>query len=169
MFSLRLATSGDAKCFPEVERSAGEAFRATPHAWIVDEPDIAPEAPEAYRPWIEAGGVRVAEIEGAVAGFVAAAPLGQALHVHVLAVRHDRQRQGIGTALLAATRIAAAAQGFGAMTLTTFANVPFNVPFYERLGFKVEAMPPPVLAEILEAEARRGLTNRCAMRMIFRS
>ncbi|HET9149944.1 MAG TPA: GNAT family N-acetyltransferase, partial [Alphaproteobacteria bacterium] len=118
--------------------------------------------------WIGAGGVRVTEVDGVVAGFIAAAPLGQALHIHVLAVHHHHQRQGIGTALLAATRIAAAEQGFGEMTLTTFANVSFNAPFYARLGFRIEPAPPAPLAAILNAEARRGLTDRCAMRAVFR-
>ncbi|HEV7704019.1 MAG TPA: hypothetical protein VGO46_06980, partial [Gemmatimonadaceae bacterium] len=62
----------------------------------------------------------------------------------------------------------AAIQGFEAVTLTTFRDVPFNRPFYARLGFEVipsEKLGAALVAALGE-EARRGMdpTTRVAMR-----
>jgi hypothetical protein len=65
----------------------------------------------------------------------------------------------------------AATAGFQSVTLTTFRDVPWNMPFYERLGF--ETIPPaqlsPALISVILDETRRGLdpTRRVAMRRVF--
>ncbi len=53
------------------------------------------------------------------------------------------------------------------MTLTTFASLPWNAPFYERLGFRrlAGAERGGRLAALLRAEERRGLRDRVAMRL----
>jgi hypothetical protein len=57
-----------------------------------------------------------------------------------------------------------------ALTLTTFRDVPWNMPFYARLGF--EEIPPdglsPALRSVLEDEARRGfdLARRVTMKWL---
>jgi len=59
-------------------------------------------------------------------------------------------------------------EGFARVTLTTFRDVPWNAPFYRRLGF--EEIPAadlhPELREIMDEEATHGLdpTLRIAMR-----
>jgi hypothetical protein len=56
-----------------------------------------------------------------------------------------------------------------ALTLTTFRDVAWNGPFYQRLGFEELAAHDlsPDLAQILAHEAARGLPGdrRCAMRL----
>ena len=65
-------------------------------------------------------------------------------------------------------QVADAARDAGAreLTLTTFAKVPWNAPFYARFGFEVldERLLSPRLREILANERAHGLTERCAMR-----
>ncbi len=56
-------------------------------------------------------------------------------HLQMLAVRRDHGRQGIGTALVGAAKAEARARGFRRLTLSTFRDVPWNAPFYARLGF----------------------------------
>ena len=62
----------------------------------------------------------------------------------------------------------AATAGYRAVTLTTFRDVPFNMPFYARLGFEV--IPHDELTAelrlVVDDETRRGLdpTRRVAMR-----
>ncbi|KAH7388641.1 hypothetical protein BKA66DRAFT_55064 [Pyrenochaeta sp. MPI-SDFR-AT-0127] len=46
-------------------------------------------------------------------------------------------RKGLGKSLIQHIEIWAAAEGFKALDLTTFADVPFNRPYYERLGYRV--------------------------------
>jgi predicted N-acetyltransferase YhbS len=74
-------------------------------------------------------------------------------------VRPSHARRGIGRRLLAVAREWALARGFAELSLTTFAEVAWNGPYYARLGFEVVA--PAELTEglraIRAAEAARGL------------
>ena len=56
-------------------------------------------------------------------------------HLELLAVRPSHGRQGIGTALVRAVLAEARARGHRRLTLSTYRDVPWNRPFYERLGF----------------------------------
>lgn len=49
----------------------------------------------------------------------------------------DRARQGLGKRLLVTAAAWAQQQGLAALTLTTYAHVPWNAPYYERLGFRI--------------------------------
>ena len=77
--------------------------------------------------------------------------------------------QGIGRQLIDTARRIAGQEGARALTLTTFRDVPWNEPYYRRLGFRTLAdeVMPPRLREILDKEAQAGLPPdlRCAMRM----
>lgn len=88
-------------------------------------------------------------------------------HLEMLAVRPDHGRCGIGTALVEACCSEAAARGHEELTLTTFANVPWNAPYYLRLGFSIVDEPTGVLAKHLHHEralekydARVGMVRR---------
>lgn len=164
MIRVRLAELADLPALPEIERSAGEAFRDTIHAWVAE--DDVTEI-QAYPPLVAQDGVRVAEHDGVLAGFVLTEVIGDELHVWELAVARDHQRRGIGATLMAAAGEAARAAGCRAVTLTTFRSVPFNAPFYARLGFRIDEAPVSRLAEILARETARGLTDRCAMRAVL--
>ena len=87
-------------------------------------------------------------------------------HLEELDVHPAHGRRGIGRRLVTTVCEWAAREGFGAVTLTTFRDVPFNMPFYRALGFEV--LQPdelgPVVASILEAESRAGLERRVGMR-----
>lgn len=74
-------------------------------------------------------------------------------HLELLAVRTASTRQGIGAALVEAACAEAAARGHAELTLTTYADVPWNGPWYRRLGFAEVAEPTGVLAAHLAAEA----------------
>ncbi len=79
-------------------------------------------------------------------------------HLDALAVRPRAQRQGYGTRLLTAAYGVVADAGGDELTLTTFAHVPWNAPWYERQGFEAlrEPLPEP-LAAIRAAERDAGL------------
>ncbi|ANF59290.1 hypothetical protein [Halotalea alkalilenta] len=59
-----------------------------------------------------------------------------------------------------------APRGIHALTLTTFRDVPFNAPFYRRLGFDIvtDERSGERLAQLLESERQRGFERRCAIR-----
>jgi predicted N-acetyltransferase YhbS len=86
-----------------------------------------------------------------------------------LAVQRERQGRGIGRTLME-TSIAAARQGgFRVVTLTTFRDVPWNAPFYRRLGFQI--LEPDKMSQrlpgVVTEESLRGLPveYRCVMRL----
>lgn len=76
-------------------------------------------------------------------------------------------RKGLGRALIG--RVAAQARELGQteLYLSTFGTVPWNAPFYQKLGFKVlePAEQPEFMLKILQNEAAFGLKNRVAMRL----
>jgi GNAT superfamily N-acetyltransferase len=94
-----------------------------------------------------------------IAGFVRLEVLDGALHVAQLSVAPAHGRRGIGTRLMRAAEDLARERGFVRMTLTTFRDVPFNGPFYARLGWSV--VPPdemtPGLAAARQHEIDLGL------------
>ena len=91
---------------------------------------------------------------------------GQA-HLEQLSVHPDASRAGLGRALVAAALDWARAQGCGSMTLCTFAEVPFNAPFYASCGFVIVSRPSGELLAVREHEKALGLDalgERVAMR-----
>ena len=91
-----------------------------------------------------------------------------AAHLEEIDVHPAHGRRGLGTRLVREVCRWAETGGLGAVTLTTFRDVPWNMPFYARLGFE-EVSPvalAPALRGVLDDEARRGLdrTRRVVMR-----
>jgi GNAT superfamily N-acetyltransferase len=89
-------------------------------------------------------------------------------HLEEIDVHPQHGRRGLGTQLVRAICAWAFAAGYHAVTLTTFRDVPWNMPFYARLGFEVipsEALGP-ALRSVVQDETRRGLdpARRVAMR-----
>jgi ribosomal protein S18 acetylase RimI-like enzyme len=115
--------------------------------------------------------VLVVEEVGEVIGFATCQACADALHLWELAVHRDHQGRGAGRTLMAAIIALARERGLTAVTLTTFGDVPWNGPFYRRLGFRTLAAGE--LNERLRAvsaqEAALGLdvAARCAMRLVL--
>mgnify|MGYP000053040848 CR=1 FL=1 len=166
--TIRRARRDDAAALPAIERSAGEAFRSLPAlSWIADD-GVMPA--DEHRRVIDEGTCWVAEgdHDGPI-GFLSAQVCGRDLHIREIAVRHDRQGKGCGHSLIAQAVAYARAQSLATVTLTTFRNVPWNAPFYARLGFAMLAHGDldARLSAILEREAAHGFApeTRCAMRL----
>jgi GNAT superfamily N-acetyltransferase len=167
--SVRRATLAEAALLPALEASAGEAFRVLPDlAWIADH---TPTSAEEHRQFIENGLSLIALQDGTPIGFLVADAQGDGLHIWELAVALPHQRRGHGGRLIDAALAYAREKGFAAVTLTTFRNVPWNGPYYKRLGFieLPEANIPGWLSAQLKGEAERGLQDRCAMALTLRA
>jgi GNAT superfamily N-acetyltransferase len=78
-------------------------------------------------------------------------------HLEELAVLPGHMRQGLGTRLIETACAWAAEHGYPAITLTTYADVPWNAPYYERLGFAVVDDFGPDVRERRDHEAAVGL------------
>jgi GNAT superfamily N-acetyltransferase len=89
-------------------------------------------------------------------------------HLEELDVHPTHARRGLGTRLVMAVCAWAAAEGLDGVTLITFRDVPWNMPFYSRLGFEVVS-PDQLTAALrakVEGETARGLdpAKRVTMR-----
>lgn len=105
--------------------------------------------------------------EGGPVGFALTDAEGDTVHLLELAVHPEHGRRGVGRRLVEAVVTSAREEGRRAVVLTTFADIPWNAPFYERLGFRrlEEGELSPVLARTLREEAADGLRDRVAMRL----
>lgn len=161
----RLARLPDLSLLPDIERSAGKAFLDSSQAAVASD-HVAPA--EFYAPLTLQGLVWVVTEDDAPFGFAYTEPFDDGLHLWEVAVRLDAQKRGAGRALVEAVIGDARARKLPAVTLTTFKDIPWNGPFYARLGFVevpwTEATPR--VAALRDHEAALGLdiANRCAMR-----
>ena len=102
--------------------------------------------------------VATAEADEPVA-FLMADLVDGCLHVEQVSVHPGSARRGVGRRLLDHAASLAATEGLSALTLTTFAHVPWNGPYYARCGFRVldDAELTPDLRAIRQREAAAGL------------
>jgi GNAT superfamily N-acetyltransferase len=91
--------------------------------------------------------------------YLMADPVDGCLQIEQVTVCPGSARRGLGRALLDHAANRAVADGLPALTLTTFAHVPWNAPYYARRGFRVldDTEITPGLQAIREREAAMGL------------
>lgn len=153
---IRPATEADLPIIQEIEQLADELFGQ------VGMPEIAEYEPRSFaelRGYLAAGTAWVADIDDSVAAFLLGERVEMYLHIEQVAVHPLAARQGIGRRLIDHTAGVARDEGLTALTLTTMADVPWNAPYYRRLGFVElrEEQLTPGLRAIRKREANVGL------------
>lgn len=132
---IRVARAEDLPSLREIERAAGSAFRDLGMAAVADDEPPALSDLAAFqqdgRAWVATDAA-----DRPVAYLLISVVDGNA-HVDQVSVHPTHARQRLGRALLDTADAWARQRGLPAMTLTTFADVPWNAPYYERLGFHV--------------------------------
>lgn len=137
---IRPATAADIESMRALERSAAQMFHAIGYDFCADGP--VRDADEHLRV-IETGVTLVAETKtGSLAGFAMVEPMDGEAHLVEIDVAPLFQRQGLARRLIAGGADWSRSKGFDGMTLTTYRDVPWNAPYYRRLGF-VEFKPGP--------------------------
>ena len=113
----------------------------------------------AYEPWVRAIGVRPAPLDADYAslisqgsvfvcgtdeltGVIVLIPEEDVLLIENVAVRPDRQGEGIGQSLLAFAELQAQQSGRAAVRLYTHSEMASNIALYERLGYAVTHHQP---------------------------
>jgi GNAT superfamily N-acetyltransferase len=166
-FHIRPARVDDGPALQEIERRAGEQFRGVGMDSIAD---ATPEPIEDLAEYATAGRgwVAVDEADRPI-GYVIVDIVDGNAHVEQISVVPDHQGSGVGRALTERVRTWAADNNLPAITLTTFSDVPWNRPLYERLGFVVMAENEigPELRAVRDHEATLGLDP--ALRVCMRS
>ena len=151
-----------------IERQASQRFQGTPEAWIAADPP-APAALLADRR--DAGGLWVATLEGdRPVAAIRFRPLDDSLYIEQLDVLPAFAGRRLGAALLDRAEILAREAGLGALLLSTFRDVPWNAPWYRRIGFDVIEVLPSSLESIRRDHIARGLdeSRRVFMRRSVR-
>ena len=168
-YLLRRRIESDDATLIDVEQRAAGLFRHHGYPHIADEP-MASLAE--LRALMADQSVWVAATEsGEPVGFAIAGPLGRFFHLRELSVDPAHGRRGLGAALVGAVVAAAEAAGCDGVSLTTFRSVPFNQPFYERLGFAelAPAVAPAALKEQFEREVPPGIAPGERVLMVHRT
>ena len=160
--TVRLAQTADLAFLNEIERAAASRFAGMGLADLDDALDL-----ELLREGQAAGRLWVADHAGAVVGFALATVVDGEGFLREIDVVESHGRRGIGGALFEAVCAWARTEGHRDLTLTTFRDVPWNEPWYARLGFRFvpEAARGPELQAIVAREAQEGLTRRTVMRL----
>ncbi|MEU4131270.1 GNAT family N-acetyltransferase [Streptomyces wuyuanensis] len=154
---IRPAEPFELPLLQDVERAAGEPFRSLGMTAVAD--DDPPPLGELER-CRKAGGLWVTVTEdGRPAAYLLTEPVDGAAHIEQLSVHPDFARRGLGRELIDHLAALAAAGGRCALTLTTFTEVPWNAPYYARLGFRAlgEDELTEGLRNIRRTEAAHGL------------
>jgi ribosomal protein S18 acetylase RimI-like enzyme len=164
---VRPASVDDVPAMQAVSIAAAERFRG------VDDPRIARSA-DAPPYWTE--GLERASREqrawvavddgGSVVGFAVAWVVDGEGHLDELAVVPEHGRRGVGRALVDEVVAWTVAQDLASITLTTFRDVPWNAPYYEKLGFHVVEPLTPVLQALIDQQATWGLEP--SLRVVMR-
>ena len=116
----------------------------------------------------QAGRAWVAEESGRVVAYLVLEVLGDAAHVEQVSVDPRYARRRIGARLIGTAAQWARGHGLRELTLTTFEDVPWNAPYYRRLGFEAldDAEQSADIRQVRDRERARGLDRwlRVAMR-----
>src|SRR5262249_15582962 len=155
-YTIAPARPKDLAQLAAIELAAAQLLRGHAPAAVLDETTSQDELEKALRN----GHLWVVLADDAPVGFAHVEVLDDAsAHLEEIDVLPAHGRRGLGTRLVGHVCRWAATRGYGSVTLTTFRDVPWNMPFYERLGFRevaTAALTPGLHARVLD-EARRGL------------
>lgn len=145
---LRPATPDDGPALAVIEAAADTLFDG-----VLELPPATGRAAELGAPGFALVAV---DADDRPLGFAHVLELDARFHLEQLSVHPDAQRRGLGAALLAGVEDGVRSRGASVVTLRTFADVPWNAPFYRRHGY-LDAELPVAMAALLEAEERLGL------------
>lgn len=164
-YSIAPARVRDIGALAEIERAAARLLEGHAPRAVIDEVTDESELLEAQH----AGLLWVALLGDEPVGFALVSLLGHGSpHLEEIDVHPRHGRQGVGAALVRAVCDWASRAGHVEVTLTTFRSLPWNMPFYARLGFREVAADEvsPELRAVVEDETARGLDP--ARRVVMR-
>jgi GNAT superfamily N-acetyltransferase len=164
-YVVALARSEHIRLLPEIERAAAALF---PDDVITAEI----RASAVPREQLEAALVEkrlwtAVTRAGNPVGFAIAVRESGRVLLQEIDVHPNHQRKGLGRRLIQEVIGWAKAQALSCVTLTTFEHVPWNAPFYSRLGFRKLADDELgcELFHRLQIERQQGLRQRVAMQL----
>ena len=165
MYTIRRAQPDDLPVLPTIELSAAQQFLTTPYPFIAKDDDLvsAEVDLDSEHVWV------VVDSDEKPVGFAIVHVHETTIHLHELDVHPQHARQGLGSRLIETVADWARGRGASALMLTTFRDIPWNGPYYARLGFRELDLSElsPTLQSIRQQEAEEGLpmANRICMQL----
>ncbi|MEW6733278.1 MAG: GNAT family N-acetyltransferase [Acidobacteriota bacterium] len=167
MYEIRFATYDEVPLLPAIEQAACDLFlqyeaTAALPLYLTPLEDFY-EAQRDNRLW-------VATLYGASpVGFALVEMIDDMAHLEELDVNPQHGQRGIGTKLVKTVCEWARIKGIAAITLTTFREIPWNAPFYQKLGFRILEIEELTrgLMERIELEESHGLSRELRVVMQY--
>jgi GNAT superfamily N-acetyltransferase len=134
-YAIRSARIEELTQLAPIEQAAAIRFRDTPYAFLADgEPLLI----EFIQQRFQAGQVWVAvDRDDIVIGFAITHEVDWTLYLQKIDIAPEHGQRGIGKALVETVQTWGARSGYAVMSLSTFRNLPWNAPFYTKLGFRI--------------------------------
>jgi GNAT superfamily N-acetyltransferase len=130
---IRTARRDELPRLQDIEVAAGAMFRSVGMDAVADDPPPELNALAAHQ---RAGRIRVAiDAAGLPVAYLVLGEIDGWAHIDQVTVHPTHAGQGLGRSLIREAARLAAADGLHGLTLTTFRDVPWNAPYYARLGF----------------------------------
>lgn len=158
-YRVRPGRAADAALLGGLESAAAKRFA------MIGLPQIAGGRPTSEADYLAlAAEARLWVIEedgGELVGLAIADRVDDEGYLAEISVHPDHGGRRLAPVMIAEVEAWARAQGFAGVSLTTFRDVPWNQPYYERLGFAVlgEGEAGPELRAIRNIERARGLDD----------
>jgi GNAT superfamily N-acetyltransferase len=155
--NIREARVDDIPSLIEIERAASEMFRSLSMDFVADDD---PGSLAELAPYVDGGRAFVSTDEAdAPVAYIILDAVDGAAHIEQVSVHPNNARRGIGRTLIDRAVAWAREQKLRSLTLTAYLDVPWNAPYYRRLGFR--HLSPheetPGLRQIKDRERAAGL------------
>jgi GNAT superfamily N-acetyltransferase len=156
-YTIRSAQIEELPRLAKIEQAAAIRFRETPYAFLADGEPLPIEFIEQR---FQAGQVWVAvDRDDIVIGFAITREVDRTLYLQEIDIAPEHGQRGIGKALVETVQTWGSRSGYTVMSLSTFRDLPWNAPFYAKLGFRIldEAELTPGFKQIRTHEQEAGL------------
>jgi GNAT superfamily N-acetyltransferase len=134
-YTIRSARARELILLAQIEQSAASLFLDTPYAFLVNgEPlsiDFVQQRFQAGQVWV------AVDPDNVVLGFAITREVDDTIYLQEMDVDPAHGRRGIGTALVETVIEWALLHDYHAVSLSTFRDLPWNAPFYAKLGFRI--------------------------------
>jgi GNAT superfamily N-acetyltransferase len=156
-YAIRSAQIEELPKLAKIEQAAAIRFRDTPYAFLADGE---PLPIEFIQQRFQAGQVWVAvDRNDIVIGFAITREVDRTLYLQEIDIAPEHGQQGIGSALIETVQVWGKGLGYAVISLSTFRDLPWNAPFYAKLGFRIldESELTPEFQQIRKHEREAGL------------
>lgn len=150
----RRADLEDVQSYVDIKRAAAGLYRDLGMSFEVDDERASRDWPE----HVQQSSAWVWEEDDRVAAYLVLRRLSASLHIDQVTVHPDFAGRRIGAKLIEVANDHAVRLGQEQLSLTTFETVPWNAPYYVRLGFTTvpEHALSPEMSRILDEESENS-------------